>query len=119
MFDDFDFGRRRAVRVNEEAKKLQEEHTQQAYRAGQALRLSEAIMKDIGERSIDAQVTLKGEAVDVLRGDRKLVVTANGDGTFTVDRGQKGPTAVAQKLKEEKLSADATIDLIDAWLTAN
>ncbi|MDB5519513.1 MAG: hypothetical protein JWQ17_6271 [Tardiphaga sp.] len=85
---------------------------QQEGRAEQARGLSEAIARDIESRRLDAQVTYKGEAFDVLRGDEKVTITANADGSFTID-------AVSQGIGSgnEKQSAQQIRDAMTTWLT--
>jgi len=84
---------------------------QQESRADLARGLSEAIARDIEARRVDAQVTFKGEAFDVLRGDGKVTVTANADGTFTLDAISEGIDGA-----NEKLPAQKTIEAVKSWL---
>jgi hypothetical protein len=86
---------------------------QQEGRAELARGMSEAIARDIEARGLDAQVTFKGEAFDVLRSDETLTVTANADGTFTIDAASRDIGA-----GYEKQSAQQITDAVRAWLNA-
>ena len=87
---------------------------QQQGRAELARGLSETIARDIDARRLDAQVTFKGEAFDVLSGDRKVTVTANADGTFTIDDVSQGVGAA----KGEKQSEEQITAAVKSWLDA-
>jgi hypothetical protein len=86
---------------------------QQEGRAELARAMSEAIAREIEDHRLDAQVTFKGEAFDVLRGDKKLTVTANADGTFTIDAVSQGVGG-----RHEKQSTQQISDAVKSWLNA-
>jgi len=92
---------------------MQDDNRQQEGRAELARGLSEAIARDIESRRIDAQVTFKGEAFDVLRGDEKVTITANADGSFTIDAVSRGVGSA-----KEKQSARQIREAVTSWLTA-
>ena len=71
------------------AERLNPNDHQQEQRAEQAKALADRIEQQFGDNG--GKVTLKGEAIEVENDDDAMVITANGDATFSI---QDGPSHI-------------------------